>query len=239
MEGGSLDAFEFTQRPLPNFAALHVVDGIITHIYLPFRGQIGHKTERAILVEEPHVPHRENDAEHSWHLAFTCEVLYSNRENLGIDFGENFDIGLAIRESVPHDVPEIRSGDVDMTSPVGEHHTEKQQKELIAMSELATELPWLNGISELWHGYEPREKFESQFVSDIDKLIALRMICLDGGTKWHSWDNYTTSKLPMLQTVWAKLYTHIGKQLFSAAEIDIEEHPEYFPENPNPQGRLF
>lgn len=238
MERGSPGELGVEQNIQPNFETLEVIDGIIKYLYMPFRGQEGFKTERAILVEDAHVPHRENDAEHSWHLAFTCQVLYYHRQELGLEFPPDFNIDKAVSYAIPHDVPEIRSEDVDLMSPIDSHHTEKQQKELVAMEEMAAEFPWLKGIAELWHEYEPRDNQESQFVSDIDKLIALRMICHDGGKKWHDWEGYSTDRVLMLDKVGSKLFTNIGRQIFAAAEIDINNHPEYFPE-PGDQAKLL
>jgi hypothetical protein len=113
-------------------AALGMIDGIITDIYLPFRGQAGYGTERAVLVEPPHVPHRENDAEHSWHLGLTIQVLWDNREALGIEFPESFDVAKAVQLAAAHDILEIWDPDVDAVTPNAEHLHFKKAREQAA-----------------------------------------------------------------------------------------------------------
>lgn len=209
--------------------AMRAMDEIITDIYLPFRGADGYETERAVLVESPHVPHRENDAEHSWSLGFAALVIYDMRAELGLNLPPDFDIGQALALANIHDVPEIRARDVDaMSSDTGSIFL-KKVREQEAFSYFLENYPNLQGVMERWQTYERKDTAEAQFVSDLDKIFATRVIYLDGGKKWHGWEGYQTSREDMVTRVRAKLLTDMGYKLFDEIEKDIDASPGVFP----------
>jgi 5'-deoxynucleotidase YfbR-like HD superfamily hydrolase len=208
---------------------LEVIDRIITDVYLPFRGAEGYKTERAILVEDPHVPHRENDAEHSWHVAFTLQVFWDNQEKLGINFPPNFDMQKALQFGIKHDIIEIWSEDVDGTTQDLNLLRYKKDREVAAHKLIKEQYPYLNGIADIWEEYENKSKFEAQLISDIDKIIATRIICLDGGKKWQNWDGFPVTREEMCKRYRNKLITPLGHALWDELERDLDKHPEYFP----------
>jgi 5'-deoxynucleotidase YfbR-like HD superfamily hydrolase len=218
------DQYEFKAQE-----ALNVIDNIIKDVYLPFRGAEGYETERAILVEDPHVPHRENDAEHSWHIAFTLQVFWDNRAKLGINFPPNFNMQKALQFALKHDVVEIWADDVDAMTQDLNLINQKKDKEIAAHQLIKQEYPYLNGIADIWEEYEHKSSFEAQLVSDLDKIAATRMICLDGGNKWHDWEGYASTRQMMSERFREKLITPIGHALWDELERDIDNHPEYFP----------
>jgi 5'-deoxynucleotidase YfbR-like HD superfamily hydrolase len=228
---------------LPHFRAetvLQTMKDVITDIYWPFRGQAGYKTERAIFVAPPHVPHRENNAEHSWHNAITVQAIWDNREELGIVFPNGYSVAKAVQLAHAHDFMEIPSGDVDaMTRDMG-LLAAKDAKEWAAYEAFKASHPRYRGIAELWAEAKRNESYEARWNHDIDKTVSTLNICLDGGKKWHNWEGYTTSREVMCARQRGKLTTQLGHLVFDALERDLDEHPEYFPAHGfDPQGTLF
>ena len=209
--------------------ALEVIDEIITDIYLPFRGAEGYDTERAVLVAAPHVPHRENDAEHSWNVDITGQVLYDVRHDIGLEFPENFDINKASVLCAGHDLIEIESGDVEAMTPDPSVIALKSLRERIAARNLSEKHPNLRGVMQRWQEYERKDTPEAQYISDVDKILACRMIFIDGGKKWHEWNGYQTGREDMVTRIRAKLLTDMGHKLFDELEKDIDANPEVFP----------
>lgn len=235
-------------------AALHIIDRIITEIYLPFRGAEGYETERAIFVENSNVPHKENDAEHTFHIGLTIDALYDNREELRLELPPDFDINKARLFAQKHDLPEIYSRDVDGTTKDTDALELKAERDLGAIALLRRNHPYLRATADICEEYDRKDTFEAQFVSDIDKIAATRVICLDGGNKWHNWKNEHTGKVEqttmeqMLTRYREKIITTIGHAIFDELEHDVRIHPEWFPTSEaylvngnrtNVQGRLF
>lgn len=223
----------------PNFdarRAMQAIDEIITEVYLPFRGAEGYGTERAILVEPPHVPHRENDAEHSWSIAFAAMVLYDMRQELGLELPEDFDVNLSVAKAVVHDVPEIHARDVDAMTRDPNLLALKGTREQAAFNYFVNNLPNLRGIMMRWQQYEQKDTAEDLFVSDIDKIFATRVIFLDGGKKWHGWEGYQTSREDNAVRIRAKLRTDMGHQLFDCLQEDIANNPHVFPYHDSIEG---
>lgn len=210
-------------------AAMELIDEIIRDIYLPFRGAKGYGTERAVLVAKPHAMHRENDAEHSWHLAFTVRVLWDARAELGLSFPPEFDIARAVQHAIDHDVVEIWAADVDALTLDSNHIELKREREAAALDRLTSLYPSLGGLAVRIKEYEDRQSPETQYVSDLDKILATRMIYLDGGKKWHDWEGQPVTKQHMVQVMRGKLRTPLGHALFDVIEEDVSKTPEVFP----------
>jgi 5'-deoxynucleotidase YfbR-like HD superfamily hydrolase len=205
------------------------IDEIIKDVYLPFRGAEGFATERAVLIGEPNAVHRENDAEHSWHLAFTARVLWDLRDQLGLDFPEDFQIEKAIQYAVDHDVIEVWAGDVNaMTNDTNQVEL-KAEREEGAYQYVRRWHPKLAGMAERWKDYETKDSPEAQYISDLDKVIATRTIYLDGGRKWHDWEGEITTRNQMLRIVRGKLLSEFGHSLFDVIEDDVAQNPGVFP----------
>jgi 5'-deoxynucleotidase YfbR-like HD superfamily hydrolase len=222
--------------------AIELIDQIITQIYLPFRGQEGYCTERAIYIEPPYARHKENDAEHSWHLAFTVQALWDNCQDLGLYFHEDFDISKALMLAIVHDVPEIWSADVDLATPHQELVRFKHSREKAAMDNAREALPFLAGTAIRWERYENKDTAEARFVSDIDKILGVRQIYLDGGKRWRNWEGFGIDCEKHSDILRNKLLTPAGHAMFDAIEADFDKHPNMFAPFSGPvneQGTLF
>lgn len=209
--------------------AMQAMDEIITNIYLPFRGAEGYGTERAILVAPPHIHHRENDAEHSWSIAFTSLVYYDMRQELGLELPNDFNIDTAVSMAVIHDLPEIHARDVDAMTQNGNLIFLKAAREQAAFAHFMETYPNLHEVMGRWKKYDRKDTPEAQFISDLDKVFATRTIFLDGGKKWHGWEGYKTAREDMSNRMRGKLITDMGHKLFDILDDDIDNNPNVFP----------
>lgn len=120
---------------------------------------------------------RENDAEHSWHLALMVMLLaeYAN---------EPIDVGHAMRLVVIHDLVEIYAGDspvFDAAAVVGQ-----QEREEAAADRLFTLLPddqaaWIRA---LWDEFEAGETPEARFCKAMDRLEPMLLNWVNRGGTW-------------------------------------------------------
>jgi len=131
------------------------------HDYLLALGELSVKF--AAVERAPRYPdgHRENDSEHSYHLALSAVELAA-------DYYPDLDIGLVAQYSIVHDLPESQVGD---TWTFGISDTARAKKELAeakATEKLIKELP--PHTAQLLKRYEQQIEPEARFVRFVDKL---------------------------------------------------------------------
>lgn len=114
---------------------------------------------------------RENDSEHSFHLALSAAELAT-------DYYPELDIGLVTQFSLVHDLPEIYSGDVWTIGISEENRSKKEEAEKVANQKLVTELP--PHIAQLLTRYEKQQEPEARFVRFVDKLMPDVIHIVDG-----------------------------------------------------------
>ena len=109
---------------------------------------------------------KENDAEHSWHLALMCFVLaeYSN---------EPIDVLKTMKMVLMHDVIEIDAGDTYAYDVEG--NKTKRERELRAAERIYAILPdeQAKEYRALWDEFEAMETPEAKFANVLDKLQPL------------------------------------------------------------------
>ncbi|MFA6963116.1 MAG: DUF1653 domain-containing protein [Patescibacteria group bacterium] len=125
------------------------------------------ETEKLKLIERIPVLsdkiRRENDAEHSWHLALMVMAL---KDKLGLDF----DLEKALQIALVHDLPEIYTGD---TWPSDEKEKkEKSEKEKLSANKIFALLPEeeCEKFTQLWQEYEDGKTIEAKIVKALDKI---------------------------------------------------------------------
>lgn len=124
---------------------------------------------------------RENDAEHSWHLAMMALVLaeHSNRP---------IDLLKVIKMVLIHDIVEIDSGDIFIYDTAKDHdNTEEERKAAkrifgILPSEQAKEL------IAVWEEFEAGETDEAKFAKAVDRLEPLLQNTSNKGGTWTEYD---------------------------------------------------
>ena len=120
---------------------------------------------------------RENDADHSWHLAMMALVLseYSN---------EKVDVTRVVSMVLTHDLVEIDAGDTYAYDEAGALTKEKREK--AAADRIFGILPkeqgtWMRG---LWDEFEACNTPESKFAHVLDNSLPLFLNHAAGGISW-------------------------------------------------------
>lgn len=120
---------------------------------------------------------KENDAEHSWHLALMAFVLaeYAN---------EPVDVCKVMKMVMLHDIIEIDAGDTYAYDTTG--NASKRQRELQAAERIYRLLPADQAAEyrSLWDEFEAMETSEAKFANTLDKLQPLLLNHASGGLSW-------------------------------------------------------
>lgn len=133
------------------------------------------RVERALYV--PGTERHENDAEHSYHLAFMAWYLISS-ENL------NFDLDKVLKYALVHDLVEVYAGDTFVFSTDADHLGTKHEREMAAAMRIQEEFPEFGSLHETIQAYEKREDREARFVYALDKVVPVLINYEDGARVW-------------------------------------------------------
>lgn len=157
---------------------------------------------------------KENDAEHSWHLALMAFVFadYSN---------EKIDVLKAMKMVLLHDVIEIDAGDTYAYD--SEANKTKRERELKAADRIFGILPEAQAkeYRGLWDEFEAMETPEAKFANTLDKVQPLLLNNASGG---RSWQEHGVKKS---QVMARNVRVHEGsEQLWEYAKSLIEKNVE-------------
>jgi putative hydrolases of HD superfamily len=125
------------------------------------------------------VERRENDAEHSWHLALMVILLAEYAD-------EPIDVGRTVQLVVVHDLVEIHAGDTPLYDTVGaETQVEREQE---AAERLFGLLPadQAKQFRDLWDEFEARQTPEARFAKAMDRLEPLLLNWMNRGGTWRT-----------------------------------------------------
>ena len=124
---------------------------------------------------------KENDAEHSWHLALMTMLLseYAN---------EKIDVLKTMGMVLIHDIVEIDAGD----TYAYDYEAQKTQKEreLAAAERIFNILPedQANKLRALWDEFEAGETAEARFAAAVDRVQPAMLNSASGGISWKEHD---------------------------------------------------
>jgi len=107
----------------------------------------------------------ENDAEHSWSVAFFASALAPL-----IDV--ELDVGRVSQFACVHDLTEVYAGDTSNFAPKSELET-KGSREAAALDRLSEEYAAFPWIAETVRAYERQDTEEARFVKAMDKVLVL------------------------------------------------------------------
>lgn len=127
---------------------------------------------------------RENDAEHSWHIA-AMAMLFSEYAV------EPVNVGRAVQMCVVHDIVEIEAGDTfayDAQGNIG-----KAEREKAAADKLFGKLPPDQGemICNLWEEFDAMETPDAKLAACMDRIQPFLHNTLTDG---HTWGNGTVTR---------------------------------------------
>jgi putative hydrolases of HD superfamily len=122
---------------------------------------------------------RENDAEHSWHLALMATVLAEHAD-------EEIDVGRVVQLVVVHDLVEIHAGDTFLYDDA--MAATQQQRETEAAELLFGLLPpdQAARMRALWDEFEARQTPESRFAKAMDRLEPMLLNWMARGGTWQA-----------------------------------------------------
>ncbi len=106
---------------------------------------------------------KENDAEHSWHLALMAYLLSEYSE-------QKVDVAKTMAMVLIHDIVEIDAGDTYAYDPVG--NETKRAREVAAANRIFGLLPedQRNTLMDLWEEFEKMETPEAKFAAALDHI---------------------------------------------------------------------
>ena len=132
--------------------------------------------------------HRENDAEHSWHLALYAMILQEYAA------GE-IDIDRVVQMVLVHDLIEVYAGDTFCYDAAA--NTDKAEREDAAAKKLFSMLEPDQGAyyEALWREFDAEETDDSRYAAAMDRIQPLMNNYMTGGHTWklgdiHSSDVY-------------------------------------------------
>lgn len=120
---------------------------------------------------------RENDAEHSWHIAVMALLF----EEYAI---EKPNVGRAVKMLVVHDLIEIYAGDTFAFDKKGNETKELREKQ--AADKLFSQLPCEQGleIRSMWEEFDAMETVDSKYANCMDRIQPFLHNTLTGGHTW-------------------------------------------------------
>ncbi len=132
---------------------------------------------------------KENDAEHSWHLALMALLLKEHAT-------EDVDVAKVMTMVLIHDIVEIDAGDTYAYDEDG--HKTKEIREKAAADRIFGLLPSDQGeyLKELWEEFEAYETPEAKFAHTLDNFQPLM---LNDATDGRSWREHEVKKSQVLK----------------------------------------
>jgi putative hydrolase of HD superfamily len=136
--------------------------------------KLKHVLRRTYLLDQSR---RENDAEHSWHLAVMTILLHEYAET-------PVDLLRVLKMVLIHDIVEIDAGDAALYDEAG--NADKAERELAAADRLFSLLPrdQAEEIRDLWQEFEARITPEARFARALDRVQPILHNYHTGGTTW-------------------------------------------------------
>lgn len=120
---------------------------------------------------------RENDAEHSWHLALMAVILHEYA-------AEDVDIARVLTMHLIHDLVEIDVGDTFAYDESGQ--SDREERERAAAKRIFGMLPADQGASmlALWEEFEARQTAEARYAAALDRLHPMLLNYHAGDSPW-------------------------------------------------------
>ena len=166
---------------------------------------------RTVLIDRSR---RENDAEHSWHIAVMA-MLFSEYANVTPD------IGRVVQMCVVHDLVEIYAGDTFAFDAEG--NKDKASREAAAADKLFALLPEDQGslIRSLWEEFDAMETDDAKYAACLDRIQPFFHNSLTLGHTWveaHADKAMVEKRMAIVKEVMPEVYGWMRKVMNSAVE---------------------
>lgn len=167
---------------------------------------------RTLLVDKSR---RENDAEHSWHIAVMA-MLFSEYAVAPVD------IGRVVQMCVVHDLVEVYAGDTFAYDEAG--NADKEAREKAAADKLFAMLPEEQGrlIRSLWEEFDAMETADAKYAACMDRLQPFLHNTLTDG---HTWVESGTNRaavekrMVIIREFMPKVYPWVAENIDHAIEV--------------------
>ncbi|HSX02200.1 MAG TPA: HD domain-containing protein [Candidatus Saccharimonadia bacterium] len=191
------------------------IEKLITQVLLPFYHV---RRDIPLPIGERRL---ENDAEHSWSLAFLASCLAPQ-----IDKG--LDVGKVCQFAIVHDLVEVYAGDTAVHGNA-DHIRTKAAREEAAAKKIATEFSHMPWITETIATYEQRDCNEAKFVYALDKYLPVFFDYLDKSRYFREKKMSLAAYNQSLEEHRQKAHMHptVGKY-YDEVRALVDTHPEYF-----------
>lgn len=122
---------------------------------------------------------KEDDADHSWHLALMCALLAEHAN-------EKIDVLKTMKMVLIHDIVEIDAGDTYAYDPNPGASVSKRERELEAADRIFNLLPkdQAEELRALWDEFEENETPEAKFAAALDRVQPFLLNSASGGKSW-------------------------------------------------------
>ena len=155
---------------------------------------------------------RENDAEHSWHIAVMAMIFEEYA-------AEPVDVSRAVKMCVVHDLIEIYAGDTFAYDAAG--NADKAEREAAAADKLFAQLPSEQGseIRSLWEEFDAMQTPDAKYAACMDRLQPFLHNTLTGG---HTWGESGTARpsvekrMAIIKDFMPEVYKWVEKNLDNA-----------------------
>lgn len=160
---------------------------------------------------------RENDAEHSWHIAVMAMLLkdYADEE-----IRKNLNVDKVVKMLLVHDIVEIYAGDTFAYDIV--QNEDKKERELLAMKKIRERLSDENAVlvDELWTEFEKMETTDSMFANAMDRLQPMMSnLCAEDGGSWREFHVTRSQIMKRMAPISA-----VSERLSAYVLSNLEEH---------------
>ncbi len=157
---------------------------------------------------------RENDAEHSWHIAVMALIFEEYA-------AEPVNVNRAVKMCVVHDLIEIYAGDTFAYDVAG--NADKAEREAAAADKLFAQLPSEQGaeIRSLWEEFDAMQTSDAKYAACMDRLQPFLHNTLTGG---HTWVESGTARpsvekrMAIIKDFMPEVYKWVEKNLDNAIE---------------------
>lgn len=122
---------------------------------------------------------RENDAEHSWHLAMMVLVLAEYSD-------EPIDVAHTVQLVVVHDVIEVYAGDTPLDDTASRRGQDERERAAAAQLFALLPVDQAAHFRGLWDEFEQRQTPEARFAKMIDRLQPFLLNWMARGRTWQA-----------------------------------------------------
>lgn len=191
------------------------IENLLKHIILPFYHV---KRDMPLPIGERRW---ENDAEHSWSVAFLACALAPQVD-------PTLNLGVIAQYAIAHDIVEVYANDTSVFAS-NDELSSKDKREQAALKRIEKEFGHFPWIVQTVEAYESKQSNEAKFVYALDKYIAIAYDYIDEGKLFRerkvSLDSYNKSLEVHRQK--ASSHPEVSKY-YEEVRALLDAHPEYF-----------